>query len=121
LTELEEITLIDPAKTELIYDESPTFTASRLFIEARLRQSALQNDAVVIGQHAVMDALPFQLQPAQRVLEQLRPRLLIADTVGLGKTLEAGILTAELMRRGKARRILVCTTKSMMQIGRAHY
>ncbi|WP_073668313.1 DEAD/DEAH box helicase [Pseudomonas aeruginosa] len=115
LTELEDITPIDPAKTELIYDESPTFTASRLFIEARLRQSALQNDAVVIGQHAVMDALPFQLQPAHRVLEQLRPRLLIADTVGLGKTLEAGILTAELMRRGKARRILVVTTKSMMR------
>ncbi|HCF7393618.1 TPA: DEAD/DEAH box helicase family protein [Pseudomonas aeruginosa] len=115
LTELEDITLIDPAKTELIYDESPTFTASRLFIEARLRQSALQNDAVVIGQQAVMDALPFQLQPAQRVLEQLRPRLLIADTVGLGKTLEAGILTTELMRRGKARRILVVTTKSMMR------
>ncbi|QEY64978.1 DEAD/DEAH box helicase [Metapseudomonas lalkuanensis] len=115
LTELEDITLIDPAKTELIYDDSPTFTASRLFIEARLRQSALQNGAAVIGQHAVMDALPFQLQPAQRVLEQLRPRLLIADTVGLGKTLEAGILTAELMRRGKARRILVVTTKSMMR------
>lgn len=115
LTELETITLIDPARTELVYDESPTFIASRLFIEARLRQSALQTDAVVLGQHAVMDALPFQLQPAQRVLEQLRPRLLIADTVGLGKTLEAGILTAELMRRGKARRILVVTTKSMMR------
>ncbi|MCF5517222.1 DEAD/DEAH box helicase, partial [Pseudomonas sp. PA-3-6E] len=115
LTQLEDITLIDPAKTELVYDESPTFVASRLFIEARLRQSALQNEAVVIGQHGVMDALPFQLQPAHQVLQQLRPRLLIADTVGLGKTLEAGILTAELMRRGKARRILVVTTKSMMR------
>lgn len=115
LTELEDVTLIDPAKTELINDDSPTFTASRLFIEARLRQSALQSDSVVIGQHAVMDTLPFQLQPAHRVLEQLRPRLLIADTVGLGKTLEAGIVTTELMRRGKARRILVVTTKSMMR------
>ncbi len=115
LSQLEDITLIDPAKTELVYDESPTFVASRLFIEARLRQSALKNDAVVIGQHGVMDALPFQLQPAHQVLQQLRPRLLIADTVGLGKTLEAGILTAELMRRGKARRILVVTTKSMMR------
>jgi superfamily II DNA or RNA helicase len=115
LTQLEDIALIDPAKTELVYDESPTFVASRLFIEARLRQSALKNDAVVIGQHGVMDALPFQLQPAHQVLQQLRPRLLIADTVGLGKTLEAGILTAELMRRGKARRILVVTTKSMMR------
>ncbi|RRW40025.1 DEAD/DEAH box helicase [Pseudomonas luteola] len=115
LTELEHIVLIDPSKTELVFDDSPTFTASRLFIEARLRQSALQSESVVIGQHGVMDALPFQLQPAQRVLEQLRPRLLIADTVGLGKTLEAGIVTAELMRRGKARRILVVTTKSMMR------
>jgi SNF2 family DNA or RNA helicase len=52
--------------------------------------------------------------PAHQVLRQLRPRLLVADTVGLGKTLEAGILTAELMRRGKARRMLVVTTKSMM-------
>ena len=115
LTQLENVTLIDPAKTELVFDESPTFVASRLFIEARLRQSALQNEAVVIGQHGVMDALPFQLQPAYQVLQMLRPRLLIADTVGLGKTLEAGVLTAELMRRGKARRILVVTTKSMMR------
>ena len=62
-----------------------------------------------------MDALPFQLVPAYQVLQQLRPRLLIADTVGLGKTLEAGILAAELIRRGKGRRVLVVTTKSMMR------
>ncbi|TIC80326.1 DEAD/DEAH box helicase [Crenobacter intestini] len=115
LTELEEIELIDPAKTELVYDQSSGFTAGRLFIEARLRQTALQDASVAIGDQAVMDALPFQLTPAARVLSQLRPRLLIADTVGLGKTLEAGIVTAELMRRGKARRILVVTTKSMMR------
>ncbi len=115
LTQLEDVTLIDPAKTELVCDDSPTFVAARLYIEARLRQSALQNDAVVLGHHGVMDALPFQLEPAHRMLGQLRPRLLIADTVGLGKTLEAGILSAELMRRGKARRMLVVTTKSMMR------
>ena len=114
LSQLEDVTLIDPAKTELVFDESPTFIAARLYIEARLRQSALQDDTVVQGQRAVMDALPFQLVPAHQVLRQLRPRLLIADTVGLGKTLEAGILTAELMRRGRARRVLVVTTKSMM-------
>ena len=114
LSQLEDVTLIDPAKTELVFDESPTFIAARLYIEARLRQSALQGDTVVQGQRAVMDALPFQLVPAHQVLRQLRPRLLIADTVGLGKTLEAGILTAELMRRGRARRVLVVTTKSMM-------
>jgi superfamily II DNA or RNA helicase len=115
LSTLEDITLIDPTKTELVFDDSPGFTAARLMIEARLRQSAVQGDALVLGHQAVMDTLPFQLDPTHRVLQQLRPRLLIADTVGLGKTLEAGILTAELMRRGKARRILVVTTKSMMR------
>jgi len=115
LSQLEGVTLIDPAKTQLEFDDSPQFLASRLYIEARLRQSAVQNDAIVLGHKAVMDALPFQLVPAHQVLQQLRPRLLVADTVGLGKTLEAGILTAELARRGRARRILVVTTKSMMR------
>ncbi|MDR2111851.1 MAG: DEAD/DEAH box helicase [Candidatus Accumulibacter sp.] len=115
LTALDEVTLIDPAQTELVFDDSAGFVAARLTIEARLRQSAVQGEALVLGPQAVMDALPFQFDPARRVLRQLRPRLLIADTVGLGKTLEAGVLTAELIRRGRARRILVVTTKSMMR------
>lgn len=115
LTTLDPVTLIDPAKTELVVDESPSFLASRLYIEARLRQATPTGAALVQGHKGVMDALPFQLTPAHQVLQQLRPRLLIADTVGLGKTLEAGILAAELIRRGKARRVLVVTTKSMMR------
>jgi superfamily II DNA or RNA helicase len=61
-----------------------------------------------------MDLLPFQLTPAAQALTQPRQRILIADTVGLGKTLEAGILVAELVRRGRARRILVVTQKSLL-------
>ena len=112
---LDEVTVLDPAETQLIPDSSAGFLAGRLNIEARLRQSAVQGDALVMGHQAVMDVMDFQLEPALRVLKQLRPRLLIADTVGLGKTLEAGILASELVRRGRARRILVVTTKSMMQ------
>ncbi|WP_295577498.1 DEAD/DEAH box helicase [uncultured Lamprocystis sp.] len=115
LTTLDTVTLLDPAKTELVVDDSPGFLATCLTIEARLRQATPTGDALVQGHRGVMDTLPFQLTPAHQVLQQLRPRLLIADTVGLGKTLEAGILTAELIRRGKARRVLVVTTKGMMR------
>ncbi len=115
LSALESVTLIDPAKTRLVFDRSPSFMDARLAIEARLRQSAVQGDALALGHRGVMDVMPFQLLPTQRVLQQLRPRLLIADTVGLGKTLEAGILSAELIRRGRVRRMLVVTTKSMMR------
>jgi superfamily II DNA or RNA helicase len=61
-----------------------------------------------------MDLMNFQLEPAQISLKRPRQRILIADTVGLGKTLEAGILMSELIARGKGKRILVVTVKSMM-------
>jgi superfamily II DNA or RNA helicase len=115
LSVLDPIKVIDPSRTELVDDASPGFKASLLYLQARLNQTVPATDELVIGHQAVMDTLPFQFDPARRALGQIRPRLLIADSVGLGKTLEAGILTAELIRRGKGRRILVVTTRGMMR------
>jgi SNF2 family DNA or RNA helicase len=115
LTSIDEVTVLDPKDTQLIADTSPRYIASLLYLEARLRQTVPTDSAISIGHRGAMDALPFQLEPTRRVLQQLRPRFLIADSVGLGKTLEAGALVSELIRRGRGRRILVVATKSMMQ------
>lgn len=114
LTDLEKIEQVDPAKVKLVVDDSPFFRKSRLFIESQWRQKIPTDTALHIGNRAAMDLMNFQLEPAQIALKRPRQRILIADTVGLGKTLEAGILMSELIARGKGKRILVVTVKSMM-------
>ena len=43
----------------------------------------------------------YQLTPAHQALKALRPRIPIADGVGISKTLEVGVLIAELIKRGR--------------------
>jgi superfamily II DNA or RNA helicase len=118
LTIIEEaenaIRVLDPAETGFEQDLTPGFEKSRLFIETQLRQITPADDKIHLGHKAAMDPVPYQLDPALQALKQNRQRILIADAVGLGKTLEAGILMTELMRRGRGKRILVLTLKSMM-------
>jgi len=118
LTKLEEqadaIRVLDPAETRFEQDLTPGFEKSRLFIETQLRQITPADDKIHLGHKAAMDPVPYQLDPALQALKQNRQRILIADAVGLGKTLEAGVLMTELMRRGRGKRILVLTLKSMM-------
>lgn len=54
-----------------------------------------------------IDIEEYQLDPAARAILMPRVNLLIADDVGLGKTIEAGLVAQELLIRHRARRILI--------------
>ncbi len=114
LTDLEDIQVVDPAEVKLVADTSPFYKKSLLYLESRWRQQIPTDSNLHIGHEAAMDLMNYQLDPAKMALHRPRQRILIADTVGLGKTLEAGILMSELILRGKGKRILVVTVKSMM-------
>ena len=115
LTALEPaIEVLDPAKTQLVPDDSAQFTDSILYMESQLRQAVPSDANIHVGHTAAMDDVSYQLDPARLALARPRQRILIADAVGLGKTLEAGILVSELIARGRGRRILVLAVKSML-------
>lgn len=114
LTDLETIVPVDPTQMRLVPDDSQYFRRSRLFLESQWRQKIPTDTKLHVGSQAAMDLMNYQLEPAQIALQRPKQRILIADAVGLGKTLEAGILMSELIVRGKGKRILVVTVKSMM-------
>lgn len=115
LTRLEDqVELLHPAQTRLVQDDSSHFNASMLYMEGVLRRNQPNDERIRLGHRAVMNLVPYQLDPALQALHQPRQRILIADATGLGKTLEAGILTTELIQRGRGSRILVITLKSML-------
>ena len=114
LTEYSTFEEVDPRRTQLIHDSSQGYEATRLHLESHLRITPPTDRNLYIGNRAAMDDVNYQRIPVLQALDQPRPRILIADGTGLGKTLEAGILMAELIRRGRGNRILVVTLKSML-------
>lgn len=56
----------------------------------------------------------YQLEPLRKALRMPRVNLFIADDVGLGKTIEAGLIVRELLMRKKVREIVVCCPPSML-------
>jgi len=114
LTQLDEIIPVDPRNTKLIKDNSNGYKLSKLFLGAQLRQMPASGIKPELDGLGVFKPMQFQLETVSRALKQLRPRLMLADAVGLGKTIQVGMILTELMRRGRANRILVLAKKSML-------
>jgi superfamily II DNA or RNA helicase len=66
-------------------------------------------DTLATAVRAQIDLLPHQLEPALALLRGFGSRVLIADDVGLGKTVQAALIVSELCERGAADRALILT------------
>lgn len=110
---------LDPRQARVTLDDSPRHRDARLWLEATARKSAvpLTDPALSVATEGLVDALPYQLDACRQALDpaNLRPRILLADAVGLGKTIEIGMILAELVRRGRGERILVVTPKHVLE------
>ena len=73
------------------------------------------NDAWGVFSRSRINLLPHQLWVCHRALKQWPIRLLIADDVGLGKTIEAGLILWPLLSSGKVRRLLILTPASLVE------
>ena len=73
------------------------------------------NDAWGIFSRSRIDLLPHQLWVCKRVLESWPTRWLVADDVGLGKTIEAGLILTPLLSSGTVRRLLILAPASLVE------
>ena len=92
-------------------DELPTYD---LRVETLLRQARFMKSPVRGFLGGRVDLLPHQMGIASEVSGRLAPRVLLADEVGLGKTIEAGLILHRLHLLGKADRILVLLPEPLL-------
>ena len=80
------------------------------------RAPALPDGGARVGEAtAAVIPWPHQVRAFDRLYAQWPPRLLIADEVGLGKTIQAGLLLRQAWLAGRARRILILAPKAVLR------
>ena len=111
---LENYRVIQPEETELQADDSTHYRQTKLFLETIFRNSSHYSEHIEIAHKAAIRGANYQFESTIKALSLPQPKILIADAVGLGKTVQVGIFLAELIRRGKGKKVLVVTPKSIL-------
>ena len=87
----------------------------RLRLQAEMLRLSRGFDQLVCLDEIAVEHYEHQIETALKALRDMRGRALLADEVGLGKTIEAGIIMKELLLRGLVRSVLVLTPASLTE------
>ena len=87
----------------------------RRLVPTILANATPSYDALRSPARAALAVLPFQLEPVLAIVRGLAARVLIADEVGLGKTIQAGLIISELIERQPDARVLVVTPAGLRE------
>jgi SNF2 family DNA or RNA helicase len=116
-----------PKGTRIVFDPGEVFAfhaaahhATRAEFELALQAARLSNHAgfdrlICLPLVRDMEVLDYQVRTAKTVLQRFRGQALLCDEVGLGKTIEAGLIFDELHMRGLVRSALVLTPPSLIE------
>jgi superfamily II DNA or RNA helicase len=102
--DLGELSSVRPAVEQILH----TAAAAKLL-------DALEDNLLLAPIQSSVVPLPHQLYALNRAMSRDRIRYLLADEVGLGKTIEAGLILRELKLRGMVRRVLVVAPKGLVR------
>lgn len=80
----------------------------------RLKLAYKYDDRVYLSNVRIELSYPHQIFVAHRVVQTYKPRFILSDEVGLGKTIEAGLILKELRARGLVHRILITVPANLV-------
>ncbi|WP_136248426.1 DEAD/DEAH box helicase [Halomonas borealis] len=104
----------EPDLAELL-DIQPTVEQILHSVAAAKLLDALEDNLLLAPVQSSVVPLPHQLYALNRAMGRDRIRYLLADEVGLGKTIEAGLILRELKLRGMVKRVLVVAPKGLVR------
>ncbi|MEK5523492.1 DEAD/DEAH box helicase [Heyndrickxia sp. FSL W8-0423] len=103
--------------TERFYKDGPwgNWQLYQLAIEMEKHQIIPEFEGLQAPKHlANLKPLPHQLEVAQQVVENMNGKAILADEVGLGKTIEAGLILKEYMIRRLVKKVLILVPASLV-------
>lgn len=113
-TELSDTLSFSKPEERLLAGQVDENAAFDLRHESHRRRHQIRNSPVRGLAGARIDLIPHQLYIAQEVASRALPRVLLADEVGLGKTIEACLVLHRLHRSGRAGRILILVPEPLV-------